>query len=420
MKSWKQLLALAVISAIAVCVSGEKLNLKARFDGYRVYSLNISNSVQLSVLQELEQIGDGYQFWESPHRVDGRVVIQVPPHKLADFSDLVNSLDFDFELMIVDLQNQFDLTKSAITPRADFDLESYQRLFDIYAWFDDLALNYPGVVTKIHAGRSHEGRPIDGVKVSFKAGNKGIFLETGMHAREWIGVATGLYILNQLLTSDDPEIHYIAQNYDWYIVPVTNPDGYEYTHTTNRNWRKTRYPHTATCYGADPNRNWDYQWGVAGTSTSACSDTYGGPGPFSEIETKTLSDYYRTIASDITLYLSFHSFSQILLLPFGHTTDHLANYDDAMQIGRAGLARLTARHGTQYTIGNIAEAIYPASGGSIDWIKGDQFTPLSFCFELRDTGRYGFVLPPDQIVPTGEETLDGIIGMLDEAVKLGY
>lgn len=57
------------------------------------------------------------------------------------------------------------------------------------------------------------------------------------------------------------------------------------------------------------------------------------------------------------MYISFHSYSQILLLPFGHTTEHLANYDNAMQIGRAGLTRLTARYGTEYTIGNIAEAI---------------------------------------------------------------
>lgn len=53
-----------------------------------------------------------------------------------------------------------------------------------------------------------------------------------MHAREWIGPATNTYILNQLLTSTDPSIQEIAKNYNWYIFPVANPDGYEYTHTT--------------------------------------------------------------------------------------------------------------------------------------------------------------------------------------------
>lgn len=81
-----------------------------------------------------------------------------------------------------------------------------------------------------------------------------------MHAREWISGATSTYILNELLTSTDPAVIDIAENFDWYIFPVTNPDGYAYTHTNDRMWRKTRYPFTATCYGADPNRNWGHQW----------------------------------------------------------------------------------------------------------------------------------------------------------------
>ena len=55
-----------------------------------------------------------------------------------------------------------------------------------------------------------------------------------MHAREWIGVATSTFILNELLTSTDPNVMEIAANYNWYVFPVTNPDGYQYTHTTVR------------------------------------------------------------------------------------------------------------------------------------------------------------------------------------------
>lgn len=39
-------------------------------------------------------------------------------------------------------------------------------------------------------------------------------------------------MLNQFLTSTDPDIRQIAESNDWYIFPVVNPDGYEYTHTT--------------------------------------------------------------------------------------------------------------------------------------------------------------------------------------------
>lgn len=66
----------------------------------------------------------------------------------------------------------------------------------------------------------------------FIKNNPGVFIESGMHAREWIGVATSTFILNQLLTSTDASIKAIAENYNWYIFPVANPDGYTYTHTT--------------------------------------------------------------------------------------------------------------------------------------------------------------------------------------------
>lgn len=81
-----------------------------------------------------------------------------------------------------------------------------------------------------------------------------IFIEAGIHAREWIAPATATYLLDQLLRSNDPVIMDMAQNIDWYIVPITNPDGYEYTHTMNRNWRKSRSPVSLVCYGVDQNR----------------------------------------------------------------------------------------------------------------------------------------------------------------------
>lgn len=61
-----------------------------------------------------------------------------------------------------------------------------------------------------------------------------------------------------------------------------------------------------------------------------------------------------------------------------------------------------------------------ASGGSVDWVKGTCDIPLTFVYELRDDGRYCFLLPPDQIIPTGEETLDSLVAMFKEAKKRGY
>lgn len=62
-------------------------------------------------------------------------------------------------------------------------------------------------------------------------GNPAVFIESTIHAREWISAATATFILNELLTSNDPEIQEMTENYDWIFVPVVNVDGYEYTHS---------------------------------------------------------------------------------------------------------------------------------------------------------------------------------------------
>ena len=65
---------------------------------------------------------------------------------------------------------------------------------------------------------------------------------------------------------------------------------------------------------------------------------------------------------------------------------------------------LKAVHGKDYEVGCIPCMLYIASGGSLDWALGVAEIPYSIGMELRDTGTYGFLLPPDQIIPTGEET----------------
>lgn len=90
-------------------------------------------------------------------------------------------------------------------------------------------------------------------------------------------------------------------------------------------WRKTRTPY-GSCYGADPNRNWGYRWNTGGASSNPCSDTFAGPNPFSERSTSTMSQFFTGISSRVVGYISFHSYSQLLLFPYGHTTQNLDNY----------------------------------------------------------------------------------------------
>lgn len=85
------------------------------------------------------------------------------------------------------------------------------------------------------------------------ANNKAIWVDGGIHAREWITPATVTYIINHLVSNFENEPKYI-QNIDWYIAPLMNPDGYEYTHDVDRLWRKNR-ARSGQCAGTDLNRN---------------------------------------------------------------------------------------------------------------------------------------------------------------------
>lgn len=70
-----------------------------------------------------------------------------------------------------------------------------------------------------------------------------------------------------------------------------------------------------------------------------------------------------------------------------------------------------------YEVGCIPCILYVASGGSLDWAQGVAGIPYSFVMELRDTGEYGFLLPPDQIIPTGEEIMAFHVSIAQQMIQ---
>lgn len=94
----------------------------------------------------------------------------------------------------------------------------------------------------------------------------------------------------------------------------------------------------------------------SGASSNPCSETFAGPAPFSEIESLNLANYFGSIP-DVVAYLSFHSYGQYMLIPFGHNNARGENYDDLMTIGRASAASLSQRYSTQYTVGTTYDVL---------------------------------------------------------------
>jgi hypothetical protein len=157
------------------------------------------------------------------------------------------------------------------------------------------------------------------------------------------------------------------------------------------------------CAGTDANRNWGYHWNEGGTSDNACSDTYHGDSAFSEVEVANVRDYLLARPGQFVFFHDIHSYSQLVLLPWGFTMTEAPGYDRLFAMASAATDALFAVHQKDYTVGCLPCVLYIASGSSVDWAKGVAGIDNAVSMELRDTGDAGFLLPPSEILPTGEE-----------------
>ena len=84
--------------------------------------------------------------------------------------------------------------------------------------------------------------------------------------------------------------------------------------------------------GTDLNRNWGYHWNDGGSSSNPCSDSYMGKSAFSEIENQNVRDFLSAHKDKIKYYVNLHSYSQLVLLPWGYTKDPMPVYDRYLEV----------------------------------------------------------------------------------------
>lgn len=93
----------SIILGLALLCTIASATEKARFDNYRVYSLNVETVEQLKELKKLDENSDGFEFWKLAD-VGREADLMVPPHKYADFEELVESLNISYYLKIRNVQ----------------------------------------------------------------------------------------------------------------------------------------------------------------------------------------------------------------------------------------------------------------------------------------------------------------------------
>ncbi|KAF7278955.1 hypothetical protein GWI33_007819 [Rhynchophorus ferrugineus] len=390
------------------------------YTGSQLWKTILDNDDQLEVLRRLKEEQDITMWGGNATSID----ILVKSGSLNKVRQVLSDENIVYHVTINDLQKAIDEENPPLDEDEDFDnrnghrltWQAYHRLDDIYGYLDYLAETYPDLVTLQTIGSSVAGRPIKLIKISNgQTGNKAVWIDGGIHAREWITPATVTYIINNFISNWENEPKSV-QNIDWYIAPLLNPDGYEYTHTVDRLWRKNR-KRAGSCAGTDLNRNFGYRWGGQGSSKNPCAETYGGSGPFSEPETLAVQRFISSAGAKWKAYVSFHSYGQYILYPWGYNRVVPPDYKDLEAVGQQIAQAIRNAGGPSYTVGPAANTLYPAAGGSDDWAKGSMKIKYAYTIELRDNGRYGFVLPANYIQPTAKEALAAVRVIADAASK---
>ncbi|KAF9968298.1 hypothetical protein BGZ70_005114 [Mortierella alpina] len=360
--------------------------------------------------------------------------------------DLQRVADDDAEQIYLTNVNQQLLSASG-SPESELLGADKKKRVDLNTWFKNyhphneikdfylqLADDYPNLITYIPSiGKTVEGRDIFAIKLTAKEEDGSIkekpqiWWQGLQHAREWAGGSTVQYLTHHLTSNygKNDVVTTILRDTEFVIVPVMNLDGYEYTWTNNRLWRKNRSKVGMGMYGVDLNRNWDDHFGEGGSSNLPWSETYRGPHAASEPEVKAMQDFFSE-QKRIVGAIDFHCYSQLVLRPEGWTTAPAPHEKEHKFVGDKIVSLIQSVHGKKY-ISEPSVALYKTTGAGSDWFYGEKATKAnngqrvySYTIELRPSesgGRNGFVLPPEEILPLGEEIAKAMEFFVDYVVK---
>ncbi|NWI68468.1 CBPB2 Carboxypeptidase, partial [Todus mexicanus] len=254
----------------------------------------------------------------------------------------LRQLTIQYKVLMEDVQGLIEkqTINDTVNPRRSKSYyENYHSMKEIYNWMEEVVKVHSDLLQKIYIGSSYEKRPLYVMKLSKnpEITKSAIWIDCGIHAREWISPAFCLWFIGHAIhvRERDQTMTTLLEHFDFYVMPVINVDGYEYTwsHPSNRLWRKSRSSHgNSKCIGTDMNRNFDAGWCGKGASPYECHEIYCGPYPESEPEVKAVARFIRDHKDIIKAYITMHSYSQMVLFPYSYTMNKSKDHDELVSL----------------------------------------------------------------------------------------
>ena len=395
------------------------------YSGWGVVTVTPETAEQVEqVVAARQQVHCGLDWWDEPGKLNLSVSVLSPPGCRAELERSLAGIPSN--LTIADLssvireERQYRMLVMLHKAAEDWTGEVYHNLAEIRARVDWLVNAYPRLASKQLLATTFEDRPIELVVVRLPGPytKPVIWLDCGIHSREWVSPPACLHAIERLIDQSnevEPRDNLLT-SYDFYILPVANPDGYVHSWQSDRMWRKNRRPLGGAEAGAGWGRQWGAGWGGWGGaggpatnpkcgngvdpnrnfpaqfekgSSDHCDDSYHGTGPFSEAESQAIRKGVEQIERNYgpgrcAAFISIHAYSQFWMSPYGYQKERGADYKDHMRVMQKSVAALRALHGTEFVYGPISEVSirWLLSSGVIFSSAATLYIPLCFYFYI--------------------------------------
>ena len=269
-----------------------------------------------------------------------------------------------------------------------------------------LAHDFPQVTKLVKIGTTGQGREILALKVTQGARDKpdgsrpSVLFSATQHAREWIATEIDRRLMYHYVNgwkNNDKQIKDLLKGTELWFVPVMNPDGYQYTFTNERLWRKNLRDNDGdnqitNADGVDPNRNYPehFKYDEEGSSKIQSSQTYRGS---AGVRGRDAGDHRPVEAVGFEFNVNYHSNGRWLLYPEGWQTNSPTS-DDPIYYALSGNLDKPAIEG--FHPGLSSDVLYVTNGEANDYLH-KQGGALAWTPELSPgCPSCGFVFPDDE------------------------